>query len=39
VNPDVAAAVSAPLIALAVFLAARGVRHSMLREDGGKGGA
>lgn len=39
VNPEIAAAVSVPFIALAVFLAARGVRRAMLREDGPKGAA
>ncbi|MBK8324136.1 MAG: DUF3422 domain-containing protein [Betaproteobacteria bacterium] len=39
VNPEVASALSVPFIALAVFLAARGVRRAMLREDGPKGGA
>ncbi|MBK7660776.1 MAG: DUF3422 domain-containing protein [Betaproteobacteria bacterium] len=39
VNPEIASAVSVPFIALAVFLAARGVRRAMLREDGPKAGA
>ncbi len=37
VNPDLAMAVSVPFIAAAVFLAARGVRRSLLAEGGGKG--